>query len=225
MIIGINGYAGSGKDTIGKMIQELTHAAPEGHTKELFYTWDIKKWAGKLKEIASILTGIPAQQFEDQSFKDTILGSEWSYTVSVFIEQGVYANELRQMTVREFLQKLGTEGLRRGLHSNVWVNALMADYKGQDVFRSINPAEPWLFPNWVITDTRFRNEAAAIKERDGYVIRVNRKNIKPVNNHPSEIDLDDYEFDYVINNDSDDLNELRHSVESMLTHLNISHGK
>lgn len=209
MIIGINGYAGSGKDTVGKMIQERG------------LDWEIKKWAGKLKEIASILTGIPAEHFEDQKFKDTLLGEEWGYYVEEFIEQGVYADRFKMMTVREFLQRLGTEGLRRGLHTNVWVNALMADYRGVDLFRARHPADPWLFPRWVITDTRFKNEAAAIKERQGYVIRINRKGIRPINSHPSEIDLDDYEFDYVINNDSNDLDDLRKSVDQMMKDLKL----
>lgn len=209
MIIGINGYAGSGKDTVGKIIQE------QG------LDWEIKKWAGKLKEIASILTGIPAEHFEDQKFKDTLLGSEWSYNVTEFIEQGVYADRFKTMTVREFLQRLGTEAMRRGLHTNTWVNALMSDYRAIDIFRANNPAEPWLFPKWIITDTRFKNEAKAIKERGGYVIRINRKGIKPINNHPSEIDLDDYEFDYVINNDSNDLNDLRKLVEQMRIDLKV----
>jgi hypothetical protein len=32
------------------------------------------------------------------------------------------------MSVRELLQKLGTEAMRDGLHTNVWVNALFSDY-------------------------------------------------------------------------------------------------
>jgi ABC-type dipeptide/oligopeptide/nickel transport system ATPase subunit len=59
MIIGINGYSGSGKDAMGKIIQELQ---PEKN-------WQIKKFAGKLKTIASILTGIPEEKFESEEFK------------------------------------------------------------------------------------------------------------------------------------------------------------
>ena len=85
MIIGINGYAGSGKDTVGTIIQYLSSEAYikgksyemflERHTNPTLFgmhyqsTWKIKKWAGKLKEIASILTNIPVNKFEDQDFK------------------------------------------------------------------------------------------------------------------------------------------------------------
>ena len=70
MIIGISGYSGSGKDLVGTIIQEIS-----------LNKWHIKKWAGKLKTIASILTGIPVENFEDQEFKKTLLGPESvSYT-------------------------------------------------------------------------------------------------------------------------------------------------
>lgn len=79
-------------------------------------------------------------------------------------------------------------------------------------------------PNWIITDVRFPNEVKAIKDRGGIVIRVDRPREIPTDdegfvinldiykfgdkiidysNHPSETALDDYEFDYVIDNNSD----------------------
>ena len=82
--------------------------------------WEIKKFADKLKEIAAHLLGINAEDFEDAEFKKTTLPSMWWTTC----DEG-----LQPMTVREFLQKLGTDAMRNGLHTNVWVNALMADYE------------------------------------------------------------------------------------------------
>jgi hypothetical protein len=35
------------------------------------------------------------------------------------------------MSVRKLLQKLGTEAMRDGLHTNVWCNALFSDYSVQ----------------------------------------------------------------------------------------------
>ncbi len=190
MILGINGYSGSGKDTIGKLLQDLY---PEEN-------WKIKKFAGKLKTVASLLSGIPQSNFEDQDFKKTLLGTEW-WTAC---DEG-----LQPMTVRDFLQKLGTEGLRVGLHENTWVNALMADYKPETMY-VVNPITGSLdakvdtkMPNWVITDVRFPNEAQAIKEKGGYVIRIDRPGVKPINDHPSETSLDTWKFDYKIANVSD----------------------
>jgi len=219
MIIGVNGYAGSGKDTVGKLIQIATCSdLPEGLDIQEMVTntdhswwiedgsgWEIKKWAGKLKTIASLLTGIPVEKFEDQEFKKTNLGPQWS-TLKMKPgkrQDGIFPKkidmDLVPMTVRDFLQKLGTDGLRSGLHENTWVNALMADYEG--TYDLDTDRTTW--PKWVITDTRFPNEARAIKEAGGIVIRVDRPGCKPINNHPSETGLDEWNFDHRIMNGSD----------------------
>jgi hypothetical protein len=176
MIIGINGYAGSGKDTVGTILQQIDK---DSH-------WEIKKWAGKLKQVAELLTGIPVEKFEDQEFKKTNLGKQWNDRIN------------NPMSVRDFLQKLGTEGLRDGLHTNTWVNALMADYKCVPADRAPNG---WDCNNWIITDTRFPNEAQSIKDAGGIIIRVTRPGIGPVNDHPSETGLNQWNFDYEIQND------------------------
>ena len=108
------------------------------------------------------------------------------------------------MTVRDFLQRLGTDAIRNGLHTNAWVNALMADYTPTQVQWSDGPIggyEDGPMPNWIITDTRFPNEAQAIKDADGIIIRVTRPGIGPVNDHPSETGLNQWKFDYEIQND------------------------
>lgn len=211
MIIGINGYAGSGKDTVGIIIQYLNCESKVNLTIEevlINYKnhewwlqdasgWEVKKWAGKLKDVANLLTGIPIKDFEDQEFKKTNLGPEWNNYVNT------------PMTVRDFLQKLGTEGLRDGLHVNTWVNALMADYK-------CVPADQapggWDCPNWLVTDTRFPNEASAIKDKGGILLKVTRPGVGPINDHPSETALNQWNFDYEIQNNGS-LQDLINSVK------------
>jgi hypothetical protein len=120
------------------------------------------------------------------------------------------------MTVREFLQRLGTDSLRYGLHENTWVNALMADYRKIDY----NDDEQPEYPNWIMTDTRFPNEAYAIKDAGGIVIRIDRPGVKPINDHPSEVGLDGWKFDYKIANVSD-LKALTGTVEMILLKENL----
>jgi hypothetical protein len=218
MIIGISGYSGSGKDTLGAIIQYLNcynvgdltideilkdYISHEWWLEEQS-GWEVKKFAGKLKQIASLLTGVEVAKFEDQEFKKLNLGPEWSI-------HGM------PMTYRELLQKLGTDGLRNGLHYNVWVNALFADYKCVPADRA---PKGWDCDNWVITDVRFPNEAKAIKDRGGIIIRVDRPFCKPVNNHPSEVSLDNWNFDYKIANVSD-LTSLSFTIQIILEELNI----
>ena len=216
MIIGISGYSGSGKDTAGIIIQHLKAGTkfplkavikkPDIHEwwLEERSGWEVKKWAGKLKTIASILTGIPVEKFEDQEFKKSLLGPEWGTVTdiplnSIPVFADIQFNAL--MSVRELLQKIGTDALRDNLHQDVWVNALMVDY---------NPTL-----NWVITDTRFPNEAEAIKKAGGIIIRIERPGVKPINPHPSETSLENWKFDHVIINDGS-LTDLTKKIKKVL---------
>lgn len=208
MIVGLSGYAKSGKDTVAEMIQELTTV--NGTTP-----WVIKKYSGKLKEVASILTGIPVDNFEMQSTKEMELGEEWDgwgyrgrndgTPVMPHFTGDPYR---KRMTVRELLQRLGTDAIRNNLHDNAWVNALMSEYRP--------PKLSEYYPSkWIITDVRFQNEAHAIKERGGFIVRVHRPGVGPVNNHPSETSLDEWPFDYILTNDTD-LAGLKESVKQLI---------
>lgn len=235
-LIGISGYIGSGKDTVAKTIQYLTtekganeFSLQDYLTDSSSYlykgnNWQIKKYAGKLKQIASILTGIPIKKFEDQEFKKTYLGEEWNtiFPVIDFITKEKTDEIFERMTVRKLLQKLGTEAMRDGLHTNVWVNALFADYKPIETSKFPITEDSLIYPNWIISDLRFPNEFDAIKSRGGICIRVNRSlciaGIKPT--HPSEIALNDHKFDYEIQNDGS-IEDLVIEVEKMLKHFKV----
>lgn len=186
-IIGLSGYAGSGKDTVAQMIQELQ---PDKN-------WQIKKFSGKLKQMASLITKVPAEKFEEQEFKEK---------GSIAIVLNTYgADSFKKYQVREFLQFLGTECVRDLLGEDVWVQALLGDYDHTK-------------DNWIITDVRFLNEAEAIAAdgKVGYCVRINRGN--PVNAHPSETALDSYVLDYRIENIGT-LEYLKTEVDYMLKHI------
>ena len=254
MIIGVNGKIGSGKDTVGKIAQCLMNH-PKISNKDLLWMiennvvaehtkCEIKKFAGKLKQIASLLTGVPVEKFEDQEFKKQEMPEEWWYknvydagwdkkwtkeTINYPTHTSTESHIVKT-TYRQFLQNLGTEAMRDGLHTNVWVNALFADYKTNAEWFDEIRGNYKEYPNWIITDMRFPNEMEAVKERDGITIRVVRypktvevsrgpENVEtipfdPTNHkhmslwkgdssrlHPSETALDGAEFDYEIIND------------------------
>jgi len=126
-VIGISGRMGSGKNTVGDIIEKLclTNNGPK---------FEQKSFARKLKQIASLLTGFPVEDFEDQEFKKCILGEEWGTVQQIPLNSIPPFADIDfnvMMSVRELLQKLGTEAMRNGLHENVWCNALFSDYSVQ----------------------------------------------------------------------------------------------
>lgn len=257
MVIGVSGKIGSGKDAIGKIIQGLTSSnITEGEIIEIVEdrllrfntTWEIKKYAYKLKQIVSLLTGCTVEDLENQGFKQYKLGDDWDYRtnwdghkltpVMVTEEDRNFlgVDRIKTYSYRELLQKIGTEAMRDCIHQNIWVNALFADYKptiyrSEVSVRTAGYIDTEVYPNWIITDTRFPNEAKAIKDRNGIVIRVNRKSFKWIDaddyenftgkkveripEHPSETALDDYQFDYVIDNNGT-IEELIEKVRKIL---------
>ncbi len=212
MIIGISGKIGSGKDTVAKIIQWLTAKDHEKWPQELqgsfntlsFYEtdWKIKKFAGKLKQIISLLTGISLADLEREEVKNSLLPDSWQiwrifnwgregiifYTEKQAIDfcntnstsQTNFTYKKSARTYRWLLQHVGTELFRDMLHENVHINALFADYKKYHDGYNIpeNKEKFGEYPKWLITDLRFPNELDAVEERDGITIRVNRLKYK-----------------------------------------------
>lgn len=236
MIIGISGKIGAGKDEIGKIIQYLTEPRDGIDYQSVSYydyskqissarrrsSWKIHKFADALKDIVCILTGCTRTQLEDIEFKNSKLSNEWLDRRLSSINEIEAAQKYYEPRIyRDLLQILGTDLLRNQLHENVWVNALFNKYTGIiDLVDGKPSGKPHIYPNWIITDVRFPNEAKAIKDRDGVMIRINRET-RPAKEgiiatfHPSEIALDNYQFDYTIHNIGT-IDDLIESVRTIL---------
>lgn len=172
MIIGISGKAGSGKDTAAKML-EVLYANPD-----ISYEDFANK---RYKNFADI---------QVVHFADTL-----KETAQVLFRIGEWETNTQEgkkttinwigKTVRELLQGIG-QGLRDAIDPNLWVKILFAN------------TEDW--SNYIIADVRYPNEIKAIKERNGILLRIDRKGAG-AGNHSSEIALDDYkEWDVHIKN-------------------------
>lgn len=204
-IIGISGRINSGKDTVGKIIEILT-SSPHFTTDAvvdfldrdiLEPKWQVKKFAGAVKDMVCMMIGCTREQLEDREFKEKELGEEWWYW-KVFGYNGTNPNgnfilipydnsepdkydkvALIKSTPRLLLQLLGTECGRQIIHPNIWCNALMSEYKEKIQSRLVpNNSSKVIgiidYPNWIITDMRFPNELKAINDRDGITIRLIR---------------------------------------------------
>jgi len=94
MIIGISGKAQSGKDTVGKIIQYLIACSKHPQNKptiEIYLKrsfqynnainisgFKTQKFADKVKDIVCLLINCDKEQLEDETFKNTELGEEWT---------------------------------------------------------------------------------------------------------------------------------------------------
>lgn len=280
MIIGISGKIGSGKDTVGKIIQYLTtkktkfpdllfgedsflassYVGDYDTNIEFESGWKIKKFADKLKEIVALLLGLQRSDLEKEEIKNMVLGPEWDryvitrqYQTSGYTKEYLFKkyyfltedeaedfyNEMvdsnikkESLTVRDLLQQIGTDAMRNVIHPNIWLNALFADYGIKDLNYFKAYPDNYDLPNWIITDVRFPNEAQAIKDRGGIIIRVNRHTSVPEKtkvhmelkeditgiltvNHSSETELNNYSFDYTIENNGS-IEELINKVKIIL---------
>jgi len=159
MIIGLSGYAQSGKDTVANIL-------------------------------------VSKYEFERVAFADAIRSILWEMNPIVkdggFTLQGVVTAygwdkaKIMFPEIRRLLQELGVS-CRNTLGEEVWVNAVLR--KANDKTK-----------NYVISDVRFENEAAIIKQMDGYLWRVKRPGIEAVNGHVSESEMDGYKVDQILNN-------------------------
>jgi hypothetical protein len=103
--------------------------------------------------------------------------------------------------VRELLQRFGTEVGREMFGEDFWVNAAIDSIEdGSKV---------------IVSDVRYPNEADAIKKLGGEVWRVVRPGFGAANGHASEHALNNYKFDYILDNNSG-MELLYDSVDSKL---------
>lgn len=271
MILSISGKIGSGKDTVGNILQILIDMPHFSNIavidyldkKDINYSYKNKKFADKLKDIVCMLIGCTREQLEDRDFKETSLGEEWTrYSVangfwshsdnnpshkmmdSKQCTKEEYEEEVKinwqtayktVYTPRLLLQHIGTELFRNQIIDGIWVNALMSEYKAKQELVGTTPENiQWgeVYPNWIITDTRFPNELQAVKDNGGLTIKIvrpkerelilrnahsiidTRKTLEP--EHKSETMLDNATFDYVILNNGtieDLVNECRNIIK------------
>lgn len=214
MLIGIHGKIGAGKDTLAKMIQlaiveRRMNPFVHGESFEEYWNsktydtnfpytsgWEIRKFADALKDIVCILIGCTREQLEDPIFKNSNLPEIWdveSGNLTLGTMPHRTRDTMRSITVREFLQVLGTDVMRKNFYDQVWVNALFSKYTEES--------------KWIITDLRFPNEVKAINDRDGIIIKITRRPIlfqttmSPPKEHISETALDSYfGWDHEIHN-------------------------
>ena len=111
MIIGIVGFIGSGKGTVGDILET------QGFIKDSF--------ARPLKDAVSIIFGWPRELLEG----DTEVSRQWREQKDPFWSEKFG----HDFTPRMALQLMGTEAGRDVFHSDIWVISLLNRAKGRNV--------------------------------------------------------------------------------------------
>lgn len=188
-IIGLSGYAQSGKDTGGHLLVE-------------HYGFQRFAFADRMKEIALAIDPI----IDWYSLPGTTAGRP--VRLDEIVTAVGWERAKQNDEVRRLLQHIGTEAGRKYLGESVWVDA---------TFRQMYEVHG----KYVITDVRFPNEARTIHEHDGVLVRITRPGTEPANEHVSESALDDWPFDYTLDN-SGDLNDFAEAIADMAFDLRLS---
>ncbi|MET8111215.1 hypothetical protein [Streptomyces prasinus] len=168
LILGLAGYARSGKDAAAEALVQ--------------YGWSRAAYADKLKEFLLALDPLIPGHWGagNLRLRKLVDAAGWDYAKVTYPE------------VRALLQRAGTEAGRKVLGADVWVDALFREHADA--------------PALVVTDCRFPNEARAVVERGGVMIRVERPGVGPARDklgrvHESEVALDGWMYDHVLVND------------------------
>ncbi len=110
------------------------------------------------------------------------------------------------MSPREIMQRLGV-AMRREFGEDIWINLLALENLASQTEH-----------DYVIEDTRFKNELSAIKRCEGITVKIERPGLESSDSHVSENDLNEEEFDFVICNDKG-LEELYLEVDKVMLTL------
>ena len=108
------------------------------------------------------------------------------------------------MSARQFMQHLGTDIMRK-IYEPIWV---------QSCIRKIQREQSSLA---IIADVRFPNEAKAIEDAGGRVVRLTRQVYN--DNHSSEVALDEYPFTDYIDNEKESIDDLMVKVKKFYNYL------
>lgn len=178
-MIGLHGKAGAGKDTVYERLLSL--GGPKYVRRSI---------ADPMKDSIAALFGVSLERLEElkrdpSSFvKIGGTGEPSKQTPGAYM-----ARYDRSMTVRQFMQRYGTEAHRGVFGQDFWLDFWMRQWADTSAQGEV----------WVNTSVRFENEAQRIRDVGGEVWLIKGPH-DGVEGHESEVQLPDRLIDRVIDN-------------------------
>ena len=172
-IIAFAGRKQSGKTTSAEYVKNVFEQSNRGHKSKVY------NFADPLKEdVCMNVLGLTYHQcYGSDEAKNELVNCYWPGTNA-------------QMTAREVMQYVGTDVFRK-LQTNVWSSA------------TITKIQRHSYDLALIADCRFPNEVDAVKESNGFVIKLSRNLYGSDHLSEKALDEDVYDqsnFDLVIDN-------------------------
>lgn len=154
-----------------------------------FGKWKVTSFARPLKEVLSIILGVPAEKFEDRDFKENYcvdFNSNKIYNIKEVPDKLLTDKELSKLidskmyydiadhylTIRQVMQYFGTQICREFISNKIWINATLTQN------------------NLIISDLRFKKEFEELDYHKSFRILLERPGCNP-GNHASEREIMD----------------------------------
>lgn len=221
MIIGLAGKARSGKDSFADVLVE--HLGFE----KLFFAQNLKEMCKSVFHLTDY--DVYEQKGKETSFYTPMTLTEnhlegvlkWIHTVTPDVKVAddgftksllLLRNDVHFKSPRELLQYVGTEICRECYADTYHIDVVHAQIKNK---------------NYVISDARFKNERAVIKEWEGFNIKVidpdQEDETVGLSGHASEAEMDGDDYDVVFMNDKTlGLDMLSHRAQEVVKDLKES---
>ena len=213
ILIGFIGAAGSGKDEAGKIAKEygfIKKCFSETLKKQLIKEFLIPY---KINYKNKNLYG--SQEDKEEYLKQKFTQFTYPEWYDSFYQEHCYESAIYwSFNMRSLMQFFGTEVYRNLYGKNYWINKTFDNLDSDGLYYN--------------SSVRFVNEANAIKNLNGYLIKIIRSNAPKISNmsHSSEAESNLIEnVDYVIYNDGtlDEFHDAcRKIIKNILEETNVS---
>jgi hypothetical protein len=216
-VIGLSGYAGSGKDTVADFLIEK------------------RGWTGKtsfarnLKDLVKAVFKLSEYEVSDHNGKKSkfnaplILNSSHVGAILVWMtrtHKNLSPESPSKETLKEFFLSVAGKSFETPREILQFVGTDFCRYiiptYHTDVLKTFLSSQEG---NWVVTDVRFPNEAQVIKDFNGALIKIERPDLEHsvVHRHESEVALSSWsDWDATIVNDASSIEDLYSKVDKFL---------